>query len=258
MGDELETLQAQPEEAGLRQPSVVVCGTFHRALDGLAKSVEELRMAGCDVLSPRDLEFVGERDGFVFAAHEVDRTPGEIERHHLEAISRADFVWLHAPGGYVGSSGSMEVGLAHALGVRVYASETPSDVTVKEFVEVVDSPAHAAIRTGRRPTPTGGLAALQRYYFQVASERGYASESVQDCLLLLTEELGELARAIRKKLGLARPGRSDSAEDPALELADIQLYVVHLANVMNVDLAAAVGSKEHINAERMTAATDVA
>ena len=67
-------------------------------------------------------------------------------------------------------------------------------------------------------------------------------------MLLLTEEVGELARAIRKRVGLARSG--GSASDPAAELADVQLYVLHLANVIGVDLADAVAAKEQVNHAR--------
>ena len=37
------------------------------------------------------------------------------------------------------------------------------------------------------------------------------------------------------------------------ELADVQLYLLHLANVMGLDLANAVTDKERKNAERFAA-----
>ena len=39
-------------------------------------------------------------------------------------------------------------------------------------------------------------------------------------------------------------------EDPVAELADVALYVVHLANVLGIDLGAAVSAKEQANAKR--------
>lgn len=94
-----------------------------------------------------------------------------------------------------------------------------------------------------------GLATLQSYYARAAAMRGYGSESPRDCLLLLTEEVGELARAIRKSAGLVRHGSYADA-DSCAELADVQLYVVHLANVLGVDLGRAVAEKDAVNAAR--------
>jgi NTP pyrophosphatase (non-canonical NTP hydrolase) len=66
------------------------------------------------------------------------------------------------------------------------------------------------------------------------------------------EELGELARAMRK----THNGVMLAAdENPALELADVTLYALHLANVLSVDLAAAVAEKEKINALRFESRT---
>ena len=41
------------------------------------------------------------------------------------------------------------------------------------------------------------LTELQQYYQQKAEERGFDDETAQDTLLLMIEELGELARAVR-------------------------------------------------------------
>ena len=68
-------------------------------------------------------------------------------------------------------------------------------------------------------------------------------------MLLLTEEIGELARAIRKSEGLKRDA---GYNDVGLldELADVQLYLVHLANSLGVSLDEAVNQKETKNDER--------
>jgi hypothetical protein len=39
-------------------PRVVVCGTFRRAHEQLARDFAALLALGCDVLSPTDIEFV--------------------------------------------------------------------------------------------------------------------------------------------------------------------------------------------------------
>ena len=68
-------------------------------------------------------------------------------------------------------------------------------------------------------------------------------------MLLLTEEIGELARAIRKDAGLNRDKDYNNVSILD-ELADVQLYLVHLANNLNVNLADAVTQKETKNDAR--------
>ncbi len=230
---------------------VTICGSFRRDPDGLVATHRAFLSSGAVVLSPSDPEFVSEDDGFVLSSHEVGHDPRDIEAKHLGAMQAADLVWLHAPDGYVGRSAAMELGFAHALALPVYAAVLPADRVLADLVRLVARPEDAvAARTplqGARDAPTRSLGALQDYYRRAARERGWENETPQESLLLLSEELGELTRALRKtQFGdVEWPG-----EDPALELADVALYVVHLANVLGVDLASAVSAKELINAQR--------
>ena len=66
----------------------------------------------------------------------------------------------------------------------------------------------------------------------------------------MVEEVGELARAIRKKGNLKRHGRP-IREDEGLELADVFIYVIHLANVLGVNLSQVVKQKELLNIEKL-------
>ncbi|HEX8647328.1 MAG TPA: MazG nucleotide pyrophosphohydrolase domain-containing protein [Thermoleophilaceae bacterium] len=232
----------------------MLSGTFHRGQRQLANDFRDLISAGCEVLSPKDIEFVKEVDGFVLAAHEVDEDPRVIEQRHLAALQEADLVWLHAPEGYIGASAAMEVGVAHALGIPVLAQEQPVDITFRSLVRVfpgIEEAIQWAAGQGTH-TPSRPLRILQDYYERVAASRGYAKETAQDTLLLLTEEIGELARAVRKEVGLARADGFPH-EDAAAELADVQLYLLHLANILGVSLGEAVASKERYNAERLAA-----
>lgn len=234
-----------------RALEVVVCGSYRRGTESLRADVEELRSHGCRILSPVSTNFVDEIDGFVFAAGQEGMSPRELELAHLASIEGAEFVWLHAPDGYVGLSGSMEVGFAHSLGIPIYCRERPTDITLQEFVTVVDSIGDV-VQQARKPLdtpPVRALATLQVYYRRACEERGYSVESARDCLLLLTEEVGELARAVRKSAGLAREGGYGD-ESVAHEIADVALYLLHLANVTGVELARALTNKEAVNASR--------
>src|SRR5258708_23685300 len=238
------------ERAG--QLRAVLCGTFRRDLEGLAAARAELLNAKCQVLSPGSVDFVSEVDGFVFGPEEVGLPVAEIEAGHLDAMRKADFVWLHSPDGYVGTSAALEIGFAHGLGIPVFAATKPADVTLGSFVTVVKGPRVAidSVSAGAMSAPGRPLRALQLYYALAASRRGYDNESAQDTMLLLTEEIGELARAIRKYLGLRRD-TSYSALELGEEIADVQLYLVHLANVTGTDLAVSVTGKERINRARL-------
>ncbi len=239
-------VQVRLEETPLNPTlNVALCGSFRRDWQGLVSTFETLRDLGLNVVSPIELDFVSESHGFVYTRTSDGATPGDIEARHLGLMLSADFVWLHTLDGYVGSSACLEIGFATAAGIPIFTSTLPSDVTLAAMVTLVPSP-HAATevvqreRVGRRGAP---IRALQEHYRLVSARRGYDGERPNQIMLLLVEEIGELARAIRKELGLHRDRRY-TADSMADELADVQLYLVHLANAIGVDLADAVSTKE--------------
>ena len=233
--------------------TVVLCGSYRR----LRECFEALLRDYC-VLSPVSVDFVDDAADFVRLPDERTQTECAIEEAHLSALKSADFVWLHAPDGYVGPSAAMELGHAWALGIPVICCETPRDPIVASKVTVVGdvSEVHQSLLS-QVSLPGQGLERLQRYYRTAADRRGWSNESAKDTLLLLTEELGELARAVRKLEGIARH-QPDVEMNVGDELADMQLYLVHLANSLGLDLAAAVTRKEVVNSRRFERASRVA
>lgn len=239
---------SSPPDGHVARPAAVLCGSFRRDGTALKRTLADLRQV-TDVLSPGSIDFVGDWDGFVYTEGERSSSPRALEDAHLQALARADLVWLFAPLGYVGASATLELGHAIAAGVPVFGDTEPTDTVLRQYVTIVKDP-RAAVNTAQASdAPASGLVILQRYYWRMAKLRGYTEESLQDTMLLLTEEIGELARAIRMVLNLARDGRP-ARYDAAAELADVQLYVLHLANLLEVDLALAVQDKERINDER--------
>jgi NTP pyrophosphatase (non-canonical NTP hydrolase) len=91
---------------------------------------------------------------------------------------------------------------------------------------------------------------LQSYIAAVCQERGWTQDSPSEKFVLFIEEVGELAKAMRKRAGLydeqARP-RDVSLEE---EFADVLSYVLDLANAYQVDLEQAFRAKEAINQSR--------
>ena len=244
-------LRAETTDLNLSKCQVVLSGSYRKDFESLKATYEELRDLGCEVLSPSNVVAVREVDGFVFMHGEDSQLPDDIEARHLDAIQKANFVWLHAPQGYVGPTASLEIGFARAVGVPVFAREPVNDPVIRSFVDVKSSPAAAieGIKTSGTHIPKPALAAFQQYYRRVALQRGYKSEGPKDCLLLMVEEIGELAREIRRREKLVRHG-STSESSESRELADIFLYVVHMANVLDLDLSKIVQEKELINLQR--------
>ncbi len=92
---------------------------------------------------------------------------------------------------------------------------------------------------------------LQDYIKDVAEERAWDKNNHLEIFLLLSEEIGELAKAVRNRIGLYAE-KTDAAENDelALEFADVLNYIFDLANCFDINLEEAFRKKDKINAER--------
>lgn len=122
-----------------RQLRATVSGSFQRAMSTVQSTVYALTDIGVEVLSPADPRVVDELGAFLFVASDRLRDVRLVQERHLQAIRASDFLWLVAPDGYIGLSGSMEIGYAHACGTPVFSMERPRDLTLRQFVRVVDN-----------------------------------------------------------------------------------------------------------------------
>ena len=139
--------------------TATVSGSFHRHMEAITRAVHELVTLSVRVLSPADPRVVAAQGDFLFVASDRVRSVRLVQDRHLESIRAADFLWLVCPDGYVGSSASMEVGFAAAARVPIYATRVPSDLTLREYVQVVSSLDEAVQRAKRtfRTVPSPGL-----------------------------------------------------------------------------------------------------
>ena len=80
-------------------------------------------------------------------------------------------------------------------------------------------------------------------------ERGFDKETVPEVFTLLVEEIGELAKAIRKTNG-QKTGAHSRQHEVAEEAADVFWLLVDLCNRLGVDLEAAFNAKETKNRKR--------
>lgn len=116
---------------------VTVSGSFHRHMVEIATAVYELTASGVQVLSPIDPRIVAAQGEFLFVASDPILSVRLIQDRHLTAIKNSNFLWLVCPDGYVGLSAAMEVGYAAAIGVPIFATQTPLDLTLQQYVNVV-------------------------------------------------------------------------------------------------------------------------
>jgi hypothetical protein len=178
-----------------RQPRVVLCGSYQRGVPSLVRAYEKLSAAGMRVLSPSGLDFIAEVDGVVLNHLETGIAPEAFEKLRLNCIRSADLVWLHAPDGYVGLSGALEIGFANAAGVRVFAGEMPSDIALRSLVTIstLDQVIEQAT-TGERDNPRASPLPLREDSSARLRQRANEIKTAQDITLLISEEIGELAR----------------------------------------------------------------
>ncbi|MEK7432847.1 MAG: MazG nucleotide pyrophosphohydrolase domain-containing protein [Cyanobacteriota bacterium] len=95
----------------------------------------------------------------------------------------------------------------------------------------------------------GSLADYQSYIMRALTQRGFINQDVNMRLTLLIEEVGELAKAIRKSNN-ERCDTSSEHYDVQLELADVFFVLVSIANNLSIDLSSAFLKKELINNNR--------
>ena len=99
---------------------------------------------------------------------------------------------------------------------------------------------------------SASLKQIQEYIEKVVELRGFANQPVQETVLLLLEEMGELAKAVRKtatrmSVDADKMYNYDTVES---EAADVFFVLAALCNQLNVNLFEALKEKEKINCER--------
>lgn len=93
---------------------------------------------------------------------------------------------------------------------------------------------------------------VQDYIKKVITLRGFSNQRIQDKMLLLLEETGELAKAIRKTLPEASIDYSkiENYTNIEEEIADVFIVLTSICNELNINLYDAIINKEKNNVER--------
>ena len=96
------------------------------------------------------------------------------------------------------------------------------------------------------------LIQVQEYIKKVIELRGFSEQNIEKTMLLLTEEVGELAKAIRKdetsmSIDRLKIKNYDTIES---EVADVFIVLCSICNKLNIDLFSSLKDKEKENIKR--------
>ncbi len=93
------------------------------------------------------------------------------------------------------------------------------------------------------------LGEYQKYVADMIEERGF-DNSILEIFLMLTEETGEMAKAIRKQEGMSTDNNSHIPELEH-EIVDVFIFLLDICNHYDIDLEKAFRAKEEINKQRV-------
>ncbi len=246
--------------------TIAISGSFRRYYAKILERISEFEGCGFRVTSPRKSRILDPGAEFVILESDLGSSPRDIEQKHLDAIYEADAVYVVNPGGYLGRTTVLEIGWALAFGKPIFYSERCEEElftsygrvaqTAAEVRNELESRTQHLHNTICRRTPVD---LLQKYVHKAVIKRGFDQETPRDILLLMVEEVGELAKAVRKfsglKVDLKKTSTRGNIEE---EMADVFIYLLDLANSCDVDLFAAFLRKEVENDKRSWVAQKVA
>lgn len=118
--------------------SVVICGSrrFEKEIRKFAKDLTKLHIKVYEPILNQD--------------RRIDNLPSNLKsfaflgltHHHFSFIRKADVVYIYNKSGYMGTSGTLELGFAEALGKPIYAFSDGDTEPVREvlFDEIVKTP----------------------------------------------------------------------------------------------------------------------
>lgn len=93
---------------------------------------------------------------------------------------------------------------------------------------------------------------IQNYIKEVIALRGFGDQKIEQTLLLLIEEVGELAKAVRKeKTNMSiDKNKIKNYDTVQSEVADVFIVLISICNNLGINLFKALIDKERININR--------
>ena len=105
----------------------------------------------------------------------------------------------------------------------------------------------------KKLTDKSSINEIQSYIKEVMQIRGFNKEKSSDKILLLVEEVGELAKAIRRnesKLGIDKTKEYNYSSVES-EIADVFIVLLSICDILNIDLLKVFLNKEEENIKRI-------
>ena len=93
---------------------------------------------------------------------------------------------------------------------------------------------------------------VQEYIRKVIEIRGFSNQSIEQAMLLLTEEIGELAKAIRKEKTTMSIDNNKCKNYDTIEseVADVFIVLCTICNKLDIDLFSSLKENERENIGR--------
>ena len=100
--------------------------------------------------------------------------------------------------------------------------------------------------------PKMTLTEVQDFFSEMLLLRGFNDDSIEEKMLLLIEEVGELAKALRKEQsGLQIDyNKIENYDTVRSELADVLIVLISISNLVDINLYEALYEKEKNNIDR--------
>jgi hypothetical protein len=108
----------------------IIHGSFSKHFEEIKRTSEIFRLAGIDVLAPKQGELIDNNDSFPLFHDEQGKDPRLIELlylHNLKSLGDNGFSYFVDPDGYIGKSASYELGIAQLTNTRCFFSHKISD-----------------------------------------------------------------------------------------------------------------------------------
>lgn len=239
---------------GESQLRVTLSGNFQKHLELVICLISEFSDLGVEVLSPEFTVPKKPSGELILLQSGAAKDSRDLEKRHLAAIKRSDFLYLVNPEGELGKTASFEMGYAISKGVPIVALENVNDLTLKFFCQGTGRPKQILQkyrslfkRELDRLAPNPSLSDLQNYLQQVAVKRGLTDGPSQDVLFLI-EEMAELTNSMRKSLYLnINPPKGHRYSPIEGDLADALISLLSLANRLKINLEQVFRLKENEN-----------
>lgn len=98
--------------------------------------------------------------------------------------------------------------------------------------------------------PEGTIIRLQEYMTKKIAERGFEDETLQERMILLTEEIGELAKVVRKSSGMNVEKKPEALKNAGEEITDVLNMVFAVGIKLGLNIEEEFKKKEAKNDER--------